>query len=399
MSENQKKEPTVPNDSLAPEGLTVLELYHHTLARRGYSADPSQLAAVERLQRLHDEWSEYKNRRRNALRRLVVRPPLPRGVYLWGGVGRGKSFLMDSFYQSLPLVRKRRVHFHDFMRDVHRELQELKGQEDPLSALARRIALRYRLICFDEMHVNDIADAMILGRLLDRTLDLGVVYCMTSNYHPDDLYKDGLKRDNFMPTIALLKKRLDIINVDAGIDYRRRVMEQVAAYVTPLGPHADQALMQSFRSIAEVAEETAPLEIEGRIVPYRHRAGGVIWMDFDVLCGWGRSQHDYLELASHFHTVIVSNVPRIGLAQADEGRRFTLMVDVLYDNRIKLIISAAEDPTHLLNLEEAAKDARLRAMRFEFDRTASRLIEMQSKEYLAEQRRSGWGASAAAAKA
>ncbi len=396
MPENDTN-PDQAETTPAGEPLTVLELYHQTLAQRGYSADPSQLAAVERLQRLHDEWSAYKKRRRNALRRLVVRPPLPRGVYLWGGVGRGKSFLMDSFYQSLPLVRKRRVHFHDFMRDVHRELEELKGQEDPLSALARRIALRYRLICFDEMHVNDIADAMILGRLLDRTLDLGVVYCMTSNYHPDDLYKDGLKRDNFMPTIALIKKRLDIINVDAGIDYRRRVMEQVAAYITPLGPQADQALMRSFRNIAEVAEETHPLELEGRIVPYRHRAGGVIWLDFDVLCGWGRSQHDYLELASHFHTVIVSNVPRIGLSQADEGRRFTLMVDVFYDNRIKLIISAAEDPTHLLNLEEAAKDARLRAMRFEFDRTASRLIEMQSKEYLAEERRSGWGASAATA--
>ena len=384
------------SDDEAGERLTVLELYHRTLVERGYVADRSQLAAVERLQRLHDEWSEYKRRRRNALRRLVVRPPLPRGAYLWGGVGRGKSFLMDSFYQSLPLVRKRRVHFHDFMRDVHRELQELKGQEDPLSALARRIALRYRLICFDEMHVNDIADAMIVGRLLGRTLDLGVVYCMTSNYHPDDLYKDGLKRENFLPTIALIKERFDIINVDGGIDYRRRAMEQVPTYITPLGPGADQGLMTAFRNIAEVGEDKEPLELEGRIVPYRHRAGGVIWMDFRVLCGWGRSQHDYLELASHFHTVIVSNVPRIGLALADEGRRFTLMVDVLYDNRVKLIVSAAAPPEQLLIAEDAAKDARIRAMRFEFDRTASRLIEMQSKEYLAEERRSGWGNTAPA---
>lgn len=371
--------------------VTVSELYHRTLAERGYTADESQLAAVARLQQLHDEWTDYKRKRRNALRRLVVKPALPRGIYLWGGVGRGKSFLMDSFYQSLPLVRKRRVHFHDFMRDVHRELEELKGQEDPLSVLARRLALRYRLICFDEMHVNDIADAMIIGRLLQRTLDLGVVYCMTSNYHPDDLYKDGLKRDNFMPTIALIKNRLDLINVDAGIDYRRRALEQVATYITPLGQPADDALMASFRNIAEVAEEKEPLELEGRVVPYRHRAGGVIWMDFDVICGWGRSQHDYLELAQHFHTVIVSNVPRIGLSKVDEGRRFTLMVDVFYDNRIKLIVSAETDPLHLLKSEEADKDARIRAMRFEFDRTASRLIEMQSKEYLAEERRSGWG--------
>lgn len=368
------------------EQVSVVELYRRTLLRRGYKADDSQLAAVARLQQLHDEWSRYKARRRTVLHRLLVRPALPRGVYLWGAVGRGKSFLMDSFYLSLPLERKCRVHFHHFMRDVHRELEDLKGTPDPLSALAARIAERYRLICFDEMHVNDIADAMILGRLLKRTMDKGVVYCMTSNYQPEELYKDGLKRDNFLPTIALIKAHLDIINVDAGIDYRRKAMEQVQVYLTPLGVDAERRLEAAFRQLAEVEEEPGDLEIEGRRISCRHKAGGVIWFDFMAICGWGRSQLDYLELARCFHTVIVSNVPRIGLELVDEGRRFTLMVDVFYDNKVKLILSAEAPPEKLLKVEEAAGNARIRAMVFEFDRTASRLVEMQSREYLSRER-------------
>ena len=371
----------------ADERFSVVDLYHRALERRGFTSDSAQLRAVGRLQQLHEEWSQYKARRSTALKRLVVRPPLPRGVYLWGGVGRGKSFLMDSFYLCLPLVRKRRVHFPHFMRDVHRELAELKGREDPLSALAGRIAKRYRLICFDEMHVNDIADAMIVGRLLARVMDLGVVCCMTSNYHPDELYKDGLKRENFLPTIALLKERLDVLHVEGGIDYRQRMLEGVRTYHAPLGTGADRALMEAFRRIAEVEEEFQELDVEGRVIPYRHRAGGAVWFDFEVICGWGRSQHDYLDLSKRFHTVIVSDVPRMGLALAEEARRFTLMVDVLYDKRVKLIVSAETSPEKLLRIEGDPGDPRLRAMVFEFDRTASRLVEMQSREYLAERRR------------
>jgi len=371
----------------AGERLSVLEIYQRALDRRGFQSDPAQMRAVERLQQLYEEWTAYKARRSTALRRLVVHPQLPRGVYLWGSVGRGKSFLMDSFYLSLPLVRKRRVHFHHFMRDVHRELEELKGREDPLAALAENIARRYRLICFDEMHINDIADAMIIGRLLGKTMDLGVVYCMTSNYRPDDLYKDGLKRENFLPTIALIKERMDVLQVDSGTDYRQRMLEGVRTYHTPLGPEADHSLMESFKKIAEVEEEFHELDVEGRVIPYRHRAGGVVWFDFKVICGWGRSQHDYLDLARRFHTVIVSDVPRMGLALAEEARRFTLMVDVFYDNRVKLFVSAETVPEKLLKLEEDPGDARLRAMVFEFERTASRLVEMQSREYLAESRR------------
>ncbi len=363
------------------------EIYRRALERRSFASDPAQLRAVERLQRLYEEWSAYKARRSTALRRLVVRPPLPRGVYFWGGVGRGKSFLMDSFFLSLPLVRKRRVHFHHFMRDVHRELQELKGREDPLAALAARIAKRWRLICFDEMQVNDIADAMIVGRLLQRTMDLGVVYCMTSNYAPDDLYKNGLKRENFLPAIRLLKDRLDVVHVAGDVDYRKRMLEKVKVYHTPLGPASDGELMDAFGTIAEVEEEFQELDVEGRVIPYRHRAGGVVWFDFEVICGWGRSQHDYLDLAKRFHTVIVSNVPQMGLAAAEAARRFTLLVDVFYDNRIKLIVSAEVPPERLLRVEEDPGDPRLRALVFEFQRTASRLQEMQSREYLAEHRR------------
>ena len=365
----------------------VVTLYRSSLEKRGFVADASQWRAVERLQRLYEEWSAYKARRNSAIKRMLVKPPLPKGVYLWGAVGRGKSFLMDSFYLCLPLVRKRRVHFHHFMRDVHRELEDLKGREDPLSALAQRIAKRYRLICFDEMHINDIADAMIVGRLLARTLDLGVVYCMTSNYHPDQLYKDGLKRENFLPAIALLNERLDVLHVDGGVDYRQRMLEGAKTYHAPLGAETDCALIEAFGRIAEVEEEFHELDVEGRVIPYRHRAGGVVWFDFKVICGWGRSQHDYLDLSKRFHTVIVSGVPRMGLALAEEARRFTLMVDVLYDNRVKLFVSAETLPERLLKIEEDPRDSRLRAMVFEFRRTASRLLEMQSGEYLAERRR------------
>jgi cell division protein ZapE len=368
--------------------VNVRELYQHALERRGYSPDPAQQRAVDRLQQLYEEWTAYKARRSNAITKLLVRPPLPRGVYLWGAVGRGKSFLMDSFYHCLPLERKRRVHFHDFMRDVHRELEELKGQEDPLKALAGRIARRSRLICFDEFHVNDIADAMILARLLGRCMELGVVFCMTSNYPPDQLYRDGLKRENFMPAIGLIKSRMDVLQVDGGVDYRLRALEQAQVYLTPLGPQTDSVLAETFQRIAETEDEDhEALDVEGRTIPYLHRAGGVVWFDFMALCGWGRSQHDYLDIAERFHTVIVSNVPRMGLELADEARRFTLMVDVFYDNRVKLILSAESGPDDLLKREEGAKDARIRAMMFEFDRTASRLTEMQSHQYLEQPRR------------
>jgi cell division protein ZapE len=362
--------------------VTVLELYEEALRRRGFQPDDAQRGAVLRLQELYVSWTEYKHRRRTALHRLIVRPPLPRGVYLWGAVGRGKTFLMDSFYRCLPLERKRRVHFHHFMRDVHRELETLKGTVDPLDALAARIARRYRLICFDEIALSDVADAMILGRLLTRTLDKGVVYCMTSNYPPDALYEGGLKREDFLPTIELIKSRLDVIPVDGGVDYRQRALQRIKVYHAPLAADTDGALMEAFRRLAEVEEEHHELDVEGRVIPYRHRAGGVVWFDFKVICGWGRSQNDYIDLAKRFHTLVVSGVPRMSLEQADLARRFTLLVDVLYDQRVKLIVSAEAAPEGLLDRDRDTGDPQMRAMIFQFDRTASRLAEMQTLEYL-----------------
>jgi cell division protein ZapE len=351
----------------------VREVFDAHLAARGYRADASQLAALGRLRRLDEDWRAYKAQRSNALKKLLARPPVPRGVYLWGGVGRGKSFLMDAFFAAVPVLRKTRLHFHEFMRSVHRELDEVKGTPDPLDEVARRIAKRHRLICFDEFHVSDIADAMILHRLLSKLFELNVGLVMTSNYAPDDLYPDGLHRDRLLPAIALLKERLEVVQVDAGIDYRLRAMEHIEAYLTPWGAEAEAKLAAAFDRLAEVDDEDPSLEIEARRIRARRRAGGVVWFDFAVLCGGPRSHADYLEIAAQFHTVLLSNVPRMTAGQASEARRFTWLVDVLYDHRIKFLVSAEAAAAELYTAGVLSN---------EFARTASRLIEMQSREYL-----------------
>lgn len=349
----------------------VVSLYQQHLEKRGFIADPSQRRAVERLQQLYEEWRAYKARRNSALKRLVVKPPLPKGVYLWGAVGRGKSFLMDSFYLCLPLVRKRRVHFHHFMREIHRELDELRGTEDPIAAAAARTARRYRLVCFDEFHVSDIADAMILGRFLEQVMERGVVFCMTSNYAPDQLYPNGLQRERFAPAIELLKRRLDVIEVDNGTDYRRLKMQRLKVYHTE--PDREARLEAIFQELRDVEPERQPLDVEGRTIPYRRRAGGLVWFDFEALCGGPRSYADYVDLARRFHTVMLSGVPRLSPKNADAARRFTWLVDVLYDDRVNLIVSAEDEPERLFT--EGQHSA-------EFQRTVSRLHEMQSVQYL-----------------
>lgn len=358
--------------------MNVLERYTEQLAQRGYTEDAAQRAAVVRLQAMHDEWVAYKARRSNRLKKLINHPSVPRGVWLWGGVGRGKSFLMDVFYETAPLVRKTRVHFHEFMRAVHRELREIRQEADPLDEVARRIARRYRLICFDEFHVSDIADAMILERLLHGLFDNGVAFVMTSNYRPDGLYPDGLHRESILPAIALLEAHLDVVNVDAGVDYRRQSMAQVPAYLVPAGPEADATLAATFARVAEVSDEDPRLQIEHRDIVAKRRAGGMVWFDFATLCGGPRSQLDYLEIATRFHTVILSGVPAMNAAMSSEARRFTWLVDVFYDQKVKLLISA-ECPAERLYPTGA--------MAHEFVRTASRLVEMQSREYLEAPRR------------
>jgi len=358
--------------------MNVTEYYEKELQTRGYQSDPAQRAAVDRLQRCYEEWVEYKSRRSNAFKKLIIHPDRPRGVYMWGGVGRGKSFLMDSFYMIVPVQRKTRLHFHEFMREVHRELEELKGRADPLDELALRISKRYRLICFDEFHVSDIADAMILYRLLDKLFENGVQFVMTSNYAPDTLYPDGLHRDRMLPAIELIKEKVDVINVDAGVDYRQRTLAQVEVYHTPLGAAADKALRDAFARLAAVPDESPILHIEKRELKALRRADGVVWFDFATLCGGPRSQNDYLELASRFHAVILSGVPQMSARMASEARRFTWLIDVFYDHKVKLLMSAAV-PAEQLYVDGP--------MANEFTRTVSRIVEMQSKEYLDAPRR------------
>jgi cell division protein ZapE len=354
--------------------MSVRDVYYDELKARGYDSDPAQLRGVAALDRCATEWSHYKELRSNAFKKLINRPAIPRGVYMYGGVGRGKSFLMDCFFQAVPVVRKTRLHFHEFMREVHRELAELQGTVNPLDALGARIAKRYRLICFDEFHVADITDAMILHRLLDALFDNGVGFVTTSNFKPDDLYPNGLHRDRILPAIALLNEKLEVISVDNGTDYRRRTMEQVKLYHTPLGPQADAEMDDAFSRLAEARDEDSLLHIEHREIRARRKAAGVVWFDFRTLCGGPRSQNDYLEIATQFHTVLLSDVPRMSARNASEARRFTWLVDVLYDRRVKLILSAEVPPEALYTEGPLAH---------EFPRTVSRLNEMQSADFLA----------------
>ena len=356
----------------------VRALYKQTLAERGYEADPAQLRAIDSLERCEREWADYKARRSNALTKLIARPPIPRGVYMYGGVGRGKSFLMDCFFNSVPLTRKTRLHFHEFMREVHRELTELQGTANPLTELGKRMARRYRLICFDEFHVSDVTDAMILYRLLEALFENRVSIVTTSNFKPDDLYPNGLHRDRVLPAIALLNDRLEVIGVDNGNDYRQITLAQVGLYQTPLNAAAEALMTHAFERLAATKDESPLLHIEHREIRARRRAGGVVWFDFRELCGGPRSQNDYLELATQFHTLLLSGVPAMSPRMASEARRFTWLVDVLYDRRVKLIMSAETEPEGLYTEG---------AMAHEFPRTVSRLREMQSAEFLALARR------------
>lgn len=382
MAKDSGREPKgAPLDAQAVEGDVaarrggLIAWLDPILAARGAMLDHSQVAALTRLQQLADELAAFRATRQSRLKRLFNSPDVPRGIYLWGGVGRGKSFLMDAFLAGVAIRRKTRVHFHAFMRGVHKELATLKHEEDPLVAVAARIARKARLICFDEFHVSDIADAMILGRLLTVLFDRGVVFVMTSNYPPSGLYPDGLQREKFIPTVALLEQWLDVIEVDAGVDYRLRALEQVDAYHTPLGPAAEQALHAAFERMRSGPDEDRQLIVDGRTIMARRRAGSVVWFKFATLCGGPRSQRDYLELAEHFPVMLLSGVPQPTAAMADSARRFTWLVDILYDHRVKLLLSAAAPASALYPAGAGSQ---------EFQRTASRLIEMQTREYMSE---------------
>lgn len=356
----------------------VRDAYQRLLAEKGYQADAAQLAAIDRLQRLYDELIDFKAQRRTRLRKLFIHPDLPRSVYLWGGVGRGKSFIMDAFFDALPYRRKRRVHFHAFMQDIHAQMRAHKSEPDPLARVADILAVQVRLLCFDEFHVSDIADAMILGRLLQALFERGVVFVMTSNYPPEGLYPNGLQRQNFLPTIELMKRQFDVLEVDDGTDYRMRSLERMQLYIVPAGDAADVDLAGHFSAIAGHAGEAARLTVLEREIAVRRLAPGVAWFDFAALCEGPRSQNDYLEIAREFHTILLSGVPQMSRNQSNEARRFTWLIDVLYDKRVKLILSA-QVGAHMLYREGPNAQ--------EFPRTVSRLVEMRTREYLAEPHR------------
>lgn len=358
--------------------MTVRKIYEDELLARGYTADPAQLRAVAALEACSRAWGKYREQRSNALKKIINRLPIPRGVYMYGGVGRGKSFLMDCFYSAVPIKRKTRLHFHEFMREVHRELAAMQGTVNPLNVLAKRIAEKHKLICFDEFHVSDVTDAMILHRLLAALAEQRVGLVTTSNFKPDDLYPNGLHRDRILPAIALLNSELHVISVDNGTDYRGLTMQQLELYHSPLDQAAEAAMQSAFDRLAETQDEDPVLHIEAREIHALRKAGGLVWFDFRALCGGPRSQHDYLEIATQFHTVLLSGVPLMPPRMSSEARRFTWLVDVLYDRRVKLIISAA-GPAHELYTEGQMVN--------EFARTVSRLHEMQSAEFLALDRR------------
>jgi cell division protein ZapE len=351
---------------------SLADWYACHAGQHGFKLDEAQRQAIASLQRLYDDLRGEEQR--GWLSRLLGNPAAPRGIYLWGGVGRGKSFLMDGFYACAPVEMKRRVHFHRFMQGIHAELKDLPPAPDPLIKVAARIAEHARLLCFDEFHVSDIGDAMLLGRLLRELTANGVVLVATSNSRPDDLYRDGLQRSRFLPAIELIKQHLDVVEVDGGADYRLRALEKVKIYHWPLDAQAEVNLDSAYWSLAgEGGMGAALLELDGRRILARHRAPGVAWFDFDELCGGPHGQPDYIELARRFHTVLLSGIPRLGPEQEPAARRLTWLVDEFYDRRVKLIVSAEVAPQELyLGSHE------------EFARTVSRLEEMQTKQYLAQ---------------
>ena len=348
-------------------------------AEHGFIPDAEQELAARELQRVHDGLHP-ETRGSRGLLGLLDRRRMVRGVYLWGGVGRGKSFLMDSFFAYTSVPRKKRVHFHRFMQEIHKSLHGHQGQESPMALVARDIAAEGRLLCLDEFHVADITDAMLMRRLLEGLMAEGVVLLTTSNFSPDELYQHGLQRPQFLPAIALIKARLTVVNVDGGIDYRLRELEKAGTYHT--GDDADRHLAQAFGHLASGTIDATPLDIEDRRIRVRRQAPGVAWFDFSDLCAGPRGKPDYIELGRRYHTILISGVPRFTGQDGDILRRFVWLVDEFYDRRVKLMLGAAVPALKLVAnaTDSDGFQAHLNASMKE--RLASRLTEMQTRQYL-----------------
>ncbi|MGH1472400.1 MAG: cell division protein ZapE [Cellvibrionaceae bacterium] len=361
--------------------LSPLERYQADLKQSGFQYDPCQEVVVQHLQDLYDRLllSDVKAQAKGFFTFWKSKTPVDPeiGLYLWGGVGRGKTYLMDTFFDSLPFENKMRVHFHRFMKRVHHELTLCAGHKDPLESIAEKLSKETRIICFDEFFVSDITDAMLLGTLFQGLFKRGVSLVATSNIVPDLLYENGLQRERFLPAIALVKQFTKVVHVDSPTDYRLRALEKAELYHSPIDEEAETSLQKSFMSLkpehAEVRRKI-PLEVEGRPILAKQVSEDIVWFDFLALCDGPRSQNDYIELAKEYHAVLISGVPVFTYVNNDQSRRFINLVDEFYDRNVKLVLSA-EKP-----LDQIYQSGTLE---FEFERTASRLLEMQSHEYLA----------------
>ena len=366
------------------QNITPLQKYETDLASGSFTPDAAQRRAVEALQRLYDDLLRFRQQQQggwlnNVKAWLGNKPKAPQGIYFWGGVGRGKTYLVDTFYETLPFEQKLRVHFHRFMHRVHKELKQLKGKSDPLPIIADKLASEAQIVCFDEFFVQDITDAMILGTLMQELFKRQVVLVATSNIVPDELYRNGLQRARFLPAIELIKQHCEVINVDSGIDYRLRTLTKAELYHAPLDADADDNLQRYFTELApdHCSRNTdGSIRINGRDIPVRLECDDVVLFEFDAICGGPRSQNDYIELAQLYHAVLISNVPQLGANSDDAARRFLALVDEFYERRVKLILSAA------VPLEQLYTEGKLK---FEYQRCISRLQEMQSQEYLAQE--------------
>ncbi|MGH8296363.1 MAG: cell division protein ZapE [Steroidobacteraceae bacterium] len=366
---------------------TLLELYERQIAGRGFRADPAQLAIVGRLEALRSRlitthrssaWLGGRLLRAIAIGRRRA-PAAARGLYLWGPVGRGKTWLMDLFFQSLPFPERRRRHFHRFMHDVHAQLTTLGEVEAPLERVAERLAAEVRVLCFDELFVTDIADAMILGGLFGGLFRRGVTLVVTSNLPPGDLYRNGLQRQRFLPAIELIERHVEVVAAGGDRDYRLRQLTQAGTYLPAGDSNTGARLCALFAELsdhADAADGTA--QIEGHPIPVVRQSEGAVWFEFEALCAGPRSQDDYIEIARNYESVVVSGVPVMDALHEDEARRFIALVDELYDRSVKLVVSAAAPPVQLYRGERLV---------LEFQRTMSRLTEMQSEEYLAREHR------------
>lgn len=362
--------------------MTPWQKYQADLQQPGFQRDEAQENAVKELQRLYDELTQPQKKLTWRVKLAArfgkgMHKPGIQGIYFWGGVGRGKTYLVDTFYECLPFEKKMRVHFHRFMHRVHEELKQLDGQSDPLKTVAMRFARETRIICFDEFFVSDITDAMILGTLMEELFAHGIVLVATSNIEPDGLYKNGLQRARFLPAIDLINQNTRVVNVDSGVDYRLRALKQAEIFHHPLDDKAMENLHQYFTQLApEEGCYDKDIDVLGRSIPAVREADCVAMFEFRALCDGPRSQADYMELSRCYQTVLLANVEQMGAATDDIARRFIAMVDEFYERNVKLIMSAA------VSLEELYTEGQLS---FEFRRCLSRLKEMQSHEYLATQ--------------